>query len=205
MTESQRLEVRNWEVSPAKWDTLMATAIDAQCHLRMMADRLKCSPEATLSMCRQRHWSPEICSISWVVSNCVFPEAWNNPPTLTAPEQMLVETQVAFTYGAHPKTEPQVIPWPLLERKIQEPECVVVGECGLDGTSQNPLGRQKDIFTRQMKMAAKYGKLLVLHLRNEKNLKLDIFETALQMAQKVLPRKQKIYLHSFTGTLDMFT
>ena len=47
----------------------MATAIDAHCHLRMMADRLKCSPEATLSVCRQRHWSPEICSISWVVSN----------------------------------------------------------------------------------------------------------------------------------------
>ena len=205
MTDSQRLEVRNWEVSPAKWDTLMATAIDAHCHLRMMADRLKCSPEGTLSVCRQRHWSPEICSISWVVSNCVFPEAWNNPPILTAPEQMLVETQVAFTYGAHPKTEPQVIPWPLLERKIQEPECVAVGECGLDGTSQNPLGVQKDVFTRQMKMAAKYGKPLVLHLRNGKNLKLDVFETALQMAQKVLPRQQKIYLHSFTSTLNMFT
>ena len=205
MTESQRLEVWNWEVSPTKWDTLMASAIDAHCHLRMMADRLKCSPEGTLSVCRQRHWSTEICSISWVVSNCVFPEAWNNPPTLTAPEQMLVETQVAFTYGVHPKTEQQVIPWPLLERKIQELECVAVGESGLDWTSQNPLGRQKDVFTRQMKMAAKYGKPLVLHLRNGKNLKLDVFETALQMAQKVLPRKQKVYLHSFTGTLDMFT
>ena len=133
------------------------------------------------------------------------PIGWNNPPTLIAPEQILVETKVAFTYGAHPKTESQVIPWPLLERKIQEPESVAVGECGLDRTSQNPLGRQTDIFTRQMKMAAKYRKPLVLHLRNGKNLKLDVFETALQMAQKVLPCKQKIYLHSFTGTLDMFT
>ena len=127
-----------------------------------------CSPEAMLSVCRQRHWSPEICSISWVVSNCVFREAWNNTPTLTAPEQMLVETRVAFTYGAHPKTEPQAIPWPLLECKIQESECVAVGKCELDGTSQNSLGRQKDIFTRQMKTAAKYGKPLVLHLRNGK-------------------------------------
>ena len=205
MTESQRLEVRNWKVSPAKWDTLMATAIDAHCHLRMMADRLKCSPQGTLSVSRQRHWSPEICSTSLVRSNCVFPETWDNPPTLTAPEQMLVETRVAFTYGAHPKTEPQAIPWPLLECKIQELECVAVGECGLDGTSQNSLGRQKDIFSRQMNMAAKYGKPLALHLRNGKNLKLDVFETALQMAQKVLPRKQKIYLHSFTGLLNMFT
>ena len=29
MTESQRLEVQDWKVSSAKWDTLMATAIDA--------------------------------------------------------------------------------------------------------------------------------------------------------------------------------
>ena len=172
--------------------------------MRMLADHMQCSPEAALSLCRQRHSSPDIGYISWVVSNCVFPEAWENPLLLIAPEQMLVETRVALTYGAHPKAEHLSIRWDLLDQKIQQPGCVAVGECGLDGTSLSSLEEQKAVFTKQLHMAAKYNKPIVLHLRNGKHLEKDVFATALQMAHKFLPGKHKVYLHSFTGTLTEF-
>ena len=87
MTEPQHLEVRDSTVLPTKWGTLMATAIDAHCNMRMLTDHLKCIPEAALSMCRQQHWSLEICSISWVVSTHNHPNHTHPTPNRSPPTQ----------------------------------------------------------------------------------------------------------------------
>ena len=51
-----------------------------------------------------------------------------------------------------------------IEEKLQLKECLALGECGLDKRIEVPLALQIEVFEKQIALAEKYQKPLVLHL-----------------------------------------
>jgi TatD DNase family protein len=51
-----------------------------------------------------------------------------------------------------------------IESKLQVKECLALGECGLDKRIEIPLALQIEVFEKQIILAEKYQKPLVLHL-----------------------------------------
>lgn len=51
-----------------------------------------------------------------------------------------------------------------MEQKLQLPECWALGECGLDKRIDIPMALQTEVFEKQIALAEKYQKPLVLHL-----------------------------------------
>lgn len=51
-----------------------------------------------------------------------------------------------------------------METKLQLPECLALGECGLDKRIDVPMALQTAVFEKQIALAEKYQKPLVLHL-----------------------------------------
>ncbi len=52
----------------------------------------------------------------------------------------------------------------IIEEKLQLPECLALGECGLDKRIEIPMNVQISVFEQQIALAEKYNKPLVLHL-----------------------------------------
>lgn len=52
----------------------------------------------------------------------------------------------------------------VIEEKLKLTECLALGECGLDKRIEIPLTKQIDVFEKQIVLAEKYRKPLVLHL-----------------------------------------
>ncbi|WP_284652121.1 TatD family hydrolase [Flavobacterium terrisoli] len=52
----------------------------------------------------------------------------------------------------------------IIEEKLQLPECLALGECGLDKRIEIPMNLQIEVFEKQIFLAEKYQKPLVLHL-----------------------------------------
>jgi TatD DNase family protein len=51
----------------------------------------------------------------------------------------------------------------IIESKLQEPNCLAVGECGLDKRIEIPLYLQQLVFEKQLVLAQKYNKPVVIH------------------------------------------
>lgn len=51
-----------------------------------------------------------------------------------------------------------------IEEKLQLSECLAIGECGLDKRIEVPMALQIEVFEKQIALAEKYQKPLVLHL-----------------------------------------
>lgn len=72
-----------------------------------------------------------------------------------------------FSSGIHPwyidvqKEEEHLS---IVEKRLQLPNCVALGECGLDKRIEIPLAVQEDIFEKQLLLAKKYQKPVILHL-----------------------------------------
>lgn len=77
------------------------------------------------------------------------------------------ETISNYSVGIHPwyidenrlATDLQVI-----EEKLKLSECLALGECGLDKRIEVPMPLQIEVFEKQIALAEKYQKPLVLHL-----------------------------------------
>ena len=52
----------------------------------------------------------------------------------------------------------------IIEEKLQLKECLALGECGLDKRIEVPMSLQIEVFEKQIALAEKYQKPLVLHL-----------------------------------------
>lgn len=52
----------------------------------------------------------------------------------------------------------------IIDEKLQLPECLALGECGLDKRIETPLNVQIEVFEKQILLAEKHQKPLVLHL-----------------------------------------
>ncbi|TRX21684.1 TatD family hydrolase [Flavobacterium franklandianum] len=51
----------------------------------------------------------------------------------------------------------------ILDEKLALPECLALGECGLDKRSETPFELQLSVFERQLALAEKYQKPVVIH------------------------------------------
>lgn len=52
----------------------------------------------------------------------------------------------------------------IIEQRLQQPNCLALGECGLDKRIEIPLDVQVAIFEKQLLLAKKYQKPVILHL-----------------------------------------
>jgi len=80
---------------------------------------------------------------------------------------------IYFSVGIHPYDKEQYDE-ETLERYINHPKCVAVGECGLDyfrlEGSEEEIAQekavQKEVFVAQIALAKRYKKPLIIHIRN---------------------------------------
>ncbi|XP_069134300.1 uncharacterized protein [Argopecten irradians] len=132
----------------------------------------------------------------------IYSEPNNYPPvdfTLEGPWKVAV--------GVHPKhCETLTVDQKLhLQRLLQHPKVVALGEFGLDRTI--PIAkcrRQTEVFAKLLKMA-RPTQPIVLHLRGVKGdvHGTDIYRAALTMVEDVCSKEQLIHLHCFMGEADV--
>lgn len=71
-----------------------------------------------------------------------------------------------FSIGIHPwhidfdKVEEQL---QIIEEKLQIKNCLALGECGLDKRIETPLEIQAEVFEKQLELAKKHQKPVILH------------------------------------------
>lgn len=93
----------------------------------------------------------------------------NQPDVLELVNQYPWEFDVTipfYSIGIHPwfiVEERLESDFEILERKLQEPSCLAVGECGLDKRIEVPLELQQLVFEKQLLLAQKYQKPVVIH------------------------------------------
>lgn len=78
----------------------------------------------------------------------------------------------------------------IIEEKLQLSGCLALGECGLDKRIEIPLNIQIEVFEKQIELAEKYQKPLVLHLVAAFDELIDI--------KKRLKIKVPIVIHGFS-------
>ena len=94
----------------------------------------------------------------------------NNPTTLELVNQYpweFVSNIPHYSIGIHPwyiDENRLASDLATIEEKLQLPECLALGECGLDKRIDIPMPLQIAVFEQQIALAEKYQKPLVLHL-----------------------------------------
>jgi TatD DNase family protein len=94
----------------------------------------------------------------------------NNPTTLELVNQYPWEFDESiphYSIGIHPwyiDENRLELDLKIIEEKLQQPECLALGECGLDKRIEIPLAVQIRVFEQQIALAEKYQKPLVVHL-----------------------------------------
>jgi TatD DNase family protein len=76
------------------------------------------------------------------------------------------ETIPFYSIGIHPwfiVEERLESDFEIIERELQEPGCLAMGECGLDKRIEVPMDLQQLVFEKQLLLAQKYQKPVVIH------------------------------------------
>ena len=201
LPEEARAQVRQAPLlGDAEGEMLRSVAIDGHCHLELMRRRfsLNNTLEGLLGTLAVNHASPVMSGLEAVVTNAVFREEWDT----TMPD-FIGDIQVLKTWGVHPKAVRDVN-WQWIERKMASPECIAVGECGLDETARD-MTLQEEVFNCQVRIAQRLDKPLILHLRGlNARTTSALYGRALALVTPVLKKRHKIYLHSFSAGLAEF-
>ena len=187
-------EISSFKLRPAQWDEYMVDLVDGHCHLEQLARWERLPIGAAIEATNDRHRPYYVSELLAVVQNCVFPSSWKM-------DFRSETTHIVTTYGVHPSLAGSSIPWEELEDLMASDGCVGIGECGLDDT--HSAEQQEEIFLRQIRLASKLKKPLVLHLRDKPQQK-RVFRRALEWLRPVLEREHPIYLHCFTGDRQTF-
>lgn len=69
----------------------------------------------------------------------------------------------SFSIGIHPWYIPENINWKTFNGFLSHPDCVALGECGLDRICSTPLDLQEEVFKEQIVLAEKYQLPLIIH------------------------------------------
>ena len=79
---------------------------------------------------------------------------------------------------------------------VESPECVAVGECGLDfNRNFSPPEVQLEVFEEQIRLACRVGKPLFLHER-------EAHEDMVRLLEKYKSQLPSCVIHCFTGTKE---
>jgi TatD DNase family protein len=98
-----------------------------------------------------------------------------------------------FSTGIHPwhidvdKVEEH---FAIIEERLQQPNCLALGECGLDKRIETPLNIQIEIFEKQLLLAKQYQKPVILHL-------VAAFQELVEIKNKIQPDVPMI-VHGFS-------
>lgn len=71
-----------------------------------------------------------------------------------------------FSVGIHPwyiDVSQLDVHFDALEKQLQHPNCLAIGECGLDKRIDIPLALQMEVFHKQIALAQKYHKPMIIH------------------------------------------
>jgi TatD DNase family protein len=97
-----------------------------------------------------------------------------------------------FSIGIHPwfinidKIEEEIL---LLESKLQDKNCVALGECGLDRLIDVDFELQKKVFNKQIQLSEKHKKPLIIHC-------VKAYQEIIEIKKEIQPN-QKWILHGF--------
>lgn len=103
------------------------------------------------------------------------------------------ETILNYSIGIHPwyidekRLESDL---KMIDYKLQLPNCLALGECGLDNRIEVPMSLQISVFEKQIELAEKYQKPLVLHL-------VAAFDTLIEIKNR-LKISVPIIIHGFS-------
>lgn len=103
-----------------------------------------------------------------------------------------------FSIGIHPwfinqdNLEQEIL---FVEEKLNDKNCLAIGECGLDTLIDVDLRFQKEVFVRQIQLSEKYKKPLIIHCVKAHQ---EIIEF-----KKTLRPKQVWVLHGFNKSLQL--
>lgn len=82
-----------------------------------------------------------------------------------------------------------------IENLIKHPKVVAIGECGIDlFHTETTLNKQKEVFLKQIELAIKYDKPIIIHSR-------EAVKACIEMV-KPFKGKLKGVFHCFAGTVD---
>jgi len=82
-----------------------------------------------------------------------------------------------------------------LEKHLQHPNCIAIGECGLDKLSKIDFSLQIRVFKEQIRLSEKYQKPLILHVVKAFNELIEI--------RKEMHVKQTWIVHGFNGSVQL--
>lgn len=83
-----------------------------------------------------------------------------------------------------------------IEKNIQNPKIVGIGEIGLDYHYDGDIIKQKELFIKQIEIAKKYNKTIVIHSR-------DAIQDTLEILNKYKSDNLKIVMHCFSSSLEV--
>ncbi len=102
------------------------------------------------------------------------------------------------TIGIHPeeaeKDNREVLAF--IEKNIDNPKIVGIGEIGLDYYYDVDKERQRDLFIKQIQLANKYKKTIVIHTR-------EAIQETYDILKKYKNEDIKINIHCFSGSKEM--
>lgn len=108
-----------------------------------------------------------------------------------------IYTETYFSIGIHPWDTSQNMDIQVsdLERYIKHPNCLAIGECGLDKTHGAELAVQRMIFESQLKLAASYQKPVIIHC-------VKAFDE-LQKIVKPYIHQTQLVVHGFNKSIEL--
>jgi TatD DNase family protein len=122
------------------------------------------------------------------------------PPDLEAGIRLAdAHPQFVATVGVHPHDAAKAVPdtWQRLESLLAHPKVIAIGEIGLDYHYDfSPRDVQRDVFARQLRIAAAHRKPIVIHTREAWD------DTIALLEHHWAPHGLPGIMHCFTGSPD---
>lgn len=104
-------------------------------------------------------------------------------------------TEKYFSIGIHPWDADLQVSRTELEKIIQHPNCLAIGECGLDKVIDIDLELQKKVFISQLDLAVKFQKPVIIHC-------VKAFDELIEIC-KSYHSKIPLIIHGFNKSLQL--
>ena len=130
------------------------------------------------------YWDSLLPRIEEILENAKKANVWkiiciwcNQEASLQAKELSDKYKEVFFTVWVHPSDAKLEVDWDVLEKLIEDPKCVWIWECGFDFYHDDSfIDIQEEVFQKQINLAEKYNKPLIIHTRNASEKTLEYLE-----------------------------
>jgi len=174
--------------------------VDTHCHFDLIFERMHTKHnDITRYFQDYKEYYPEGLSFELAIQVFWRPKHLTEDNWLNWYSKYLDDPRVYGSCGVHPHWSSA---WndtcfADIERCLQHPKVVAIGEIGLDFGPKNKCKTHVQIraFEAQLKLAAKWQKPIVIHSR-------DAYPETFKLMKEYLPANHKIHLHCFVGNLD---